>query len=85
MKRRKMPFHEGIGIQTGGLRMALRLRRPAGLAQRHLLASLLAASVYLALPRVVLAETGLSVTGVIEIDLGDLRLDECPNTPRRYD
>lgn len=65
-----------MGTPKGGLRIALRLRRPAGLAQRHLLASLFAASVYLALPGVVLAETGLSVAGVVEIDLGDLRLDE---------
>lgn len=63
--------------------MALRLGRPARLAQRHLLASLLAASVYLALPRVVLAETRLSVAGIVEINLGDLRLDECPNAPGR--
>lgn len=73
-----------MGTKKGKLRMALRLRRPAGLAQRHLLASLLTASVYLALPRVVLAETSLSIAGVVEIDLGDLRLDKCPNTPGRY-
>lgn len=64
--------------------MALHLRSPAGLAQRHLLTSLFATSVHLALPRVVLAETNLSVAGVVEIDLGDLRLNECPNTPGRY-
>jgi hypothetical protein len=62
-------------------KMNLRLLGPASFAQGHLLTGLFAASVDLALPGKVLAKTGLSVTGVVEVNLGDLCLDKRPNTP----
>jgi hypothetical protein len=61
--------------------ISLRFLRPARLTQRHLFASVPATSIHLTLPSVVLAKTGLRIAGVVEVDLGDLRLDKCPNAP----
>lgn len=54
---------------------------PPLLAERQLLALLRAAPVRLPLPRPVLPEPQLGVRGVVEINLGDLCLDEGPDSP----
>jgi hypothetical protein len=69
VSREKLAYYPDIECQGTGRTEESRVLRPARLAQRHLLASLLAASVHLALPSVVLAKTGLGVAGVVEVDL----------------
>lgn len=57
------------------------LLRPALLAEGHFLAGFRSAAVDFALPGEVLAQSELGVAGVVEVDLGNLGLNECPHAP----
>lgn len=57
------------------------LQRPALFAEGLFPAGLLPATVDFALPTPVLAQSELSVAGVVEVDLRDLGLDKCPYAP----
>lgn len=55
--------------------------RPSSLAKGHFCAFLGSTAVLFAAPGVVFTEAVLGVGGVVEVDLGDLCLDKCPDAP----